>query len=122
MYPLTLFDLIASAPIRFPLSGAALGGIIAASVVVLWLLFVVLYLKRRSRQRRRANVGDVEDRGLLPASYDSSSRGSVSSSIRSGHLITDDGTKVVRGPVDRFAATQIESCSSSLPAALATLV
>ena len=86
MSRLTLFDLIAPAPSRFPLSGVALGGIIAASVVVLWLLFVVLYLKRRSRKRRRANVSDVEVRGLLPVSYGSSSRGSVSSSIRSSRL------------------------------------
>jgi hypothetical protein len=74
---LSLFDIIL--PARFPLSAAALGGIIAGTLVVLWLLFVLLYAKRRSRKRRRANVSDVENRGLLPVSYDPSSRGSVSS-------------------------------------------
>jgi len=63
-----------------PLSDAALGGIIAGSLVVLWLLFVLVFLRRRSRNRQleRASIGDVENRGLLPASYDSSRHRSVS--------------------------------------------
>ena len=63
---------------RLPLSDAALGGIIAGGLVVLWLLFVLVFYRRRSRNRLRASVGDVENRGLLPASHDSSRHRSVS--------------------------------------------
>jgi len=55
-----------------------IAGIIAASLAVLLLLSLPFYLKARQRKRQNTNVRDVENRGSLPASYETGSHGSLS--------------------------------------------
>jgi hypothetical protein len=63
-----------------------IAGIIAASLAVLLLLSLPFYLKARQRKRKNTNVRDVENRGSLPASYETGSHGSVSLSFPSDRV------------------------------------
>jgi hypothetical protein len=65
------------------ISGFTIAGIIAASLAVLLLLSLPFYLKARRRKRRNTNVGDAENRGSLPASYETGNHGGVSLSFPS---------------------------------------